>query len=50
MNPHHITTALIFAAIGGVAFIAFLILVGGCGSTMPEETGWVEVTARPRRD
>jgi hypothetical protein len=50
MNPRTYRFALIFAAIGAVAFLVFLVLVGGCGSTLPEETGWVEVTARSRRD
>ena len=50
MNPDAIRTALIFAAIGGVAFIAFLVLVAGCRSSLPEETGWVEVTSRVPHD
>ena len=50
MNPRTIETALIIGAIGAVAFLVFLVLVGGCGSTLPEETGWVEVTTQRHRD
>ena len=49
MNPKAIETALILGAIGAVAFLLFLMLVGGCRTALPEETGWVETTSpRPR--
>ena len=48
MNPRTIELALILGAIGAVAFLVFLVLVGGCRTTLPEETGWVETVARHR--
>lgn len=46
MNPRAAHVALVLVAIGGVAFVAFLLLVGGCRAGLPPEPGYVVTSAR----
>lgn len=51
MNSHHVQIAFVLGAIGGVAFVVFLVLVaGGCRQTLPEEPAYTETVSRIRRD
>jgi hypothetical protein len=37
VNPKAVQMALVLVAIGAAAFLAFLLLVGGCAAVLPTE-------------
>lgn len=46
MNPRTVHAALVICAIGGLAYVAFLLLVAGCSSSLPPEPGYTVTHAR----
>ena len=46
MNPRVAHVALVLVAIGGAAFVAFMLLVAGCRAALPEEPGYTVTHAR----
>jgi len=46
VNPRVAHAALLLLGIGAAFVIAFLLLVGGCRSSLPAEPAYVETIAR----
>lgn len=45
MNPRVAHVALVLVGIGCALFLAFLLFVGGCRSSLPAEPAYVETIA-----
>jgi len=50
MNLHAVRVALLLVGIGTIAFLVFLVLVGGCRSSLPAEPAFVQTVPALVRD